>query len=231
MSHRPESPAAEVVLFDLDGVLVDSQLAISGCINHALAVEGFAERSAERLHRFIGAPLAAAFAELTAEPLESAVVRSCVARYRERYAEVSVRDTSVVSGIPEVLGELYGRFRLAVATSKPGLFAEPLLEGVGLRGFFELVVGSDPDATVETKATTIGAALRLLGAGSAVMVGDRQFDVLGAHANGLPCIGVTWGAGSRQELAAAQAEAIVEHPRMLPPAIAGLLRVRAGATG
>jgi phosphoglycolate phosphatase len=231
VSARRANAASEVVLFDLDGVLVDSREAIAGCINHALEASGFARQSRGALHAFIGAPLAEAFAQITGQLAESATVRACVASYRERYADVSVRQTRIVPGIPETLGMLAGRRRLAVATSKPSQFAEPLIEGLGLGGFFELVVGSDPAATIETKATTIGAALAALRAGSAVMIGDRKFDVIGAHANGLPCIGVTWGAGSREELGSAGADVIVEDPSMLPAAIDSLLGSPAEAIG
>src|SRR5215218_5547322 len=102
------------VLFDLDGVLVDSRAAISGAINHALGVRGLPQHPAADLHRFIGPPLAVAFAELTAQPADSAAVVACVTAYRERYAVSSLCDTTVVPGIPEALAELSEDHRLAV---------------------------------------------------------------------------------------------------------------------
>jgi phosphoglycolate phosphatase len=114
------------VLFDLDGVLVDSRGPITACINHALVAHGLAVRPREALVKFIGPPLASAFAELTGEPPDSPLVASCVGAYRTRYADVSLRETTVVPGIARVLTELGRRYRLAVATSKPVAFAEPL---------------------------------------------------------------------------------------------------------
>lgn len=87
------------VLFDLDGVLVDSRTAITGCINHALVEHEFSARPAEDLHRFIGPSLADAFAELTEHPSESAVVASCLDSYRARYVEASLRETIVTPSI------------------------------------------------------------------------------------------------------------------------------------
>jgi phosphoglycolate phosphatase len=210
------------VIFDLDGVLVDSRAAITGAMNRALAANGFPQRSAAELYRFIGPPLALGFADLTAEPADSDAVVACVASYRDRYAVSSLTETVVFAGIPEALGELSRDHRLAVATSKAQLLAEPLLAALGLRERFEVVVGTDMTARVESKTATIGRALATLQAKSAaVMVGDRSFDVAGAHAHGLRAIGVTWGIGSTDELAAA--DAIAHEPSALPATIARLL--------
>jgi phosphoglycolate phosphatase len=208
------------VLFDLDGVLVDSRAAISGAMNHALAANGFPERPEEELYRFIGPPLALGFAELTGQPVDSAVVVACITGYRERYAVTSVTDTEVFPGIPEALDELSQHHRLAVATSKALALAEPLLAALNLRERFKAVAGPDLAAQAEEKAVTIGAALEALGTDQAVMVGDRSFDIIGAHAHGLAAVGVTWGIGDAAELTSAGADAIVDEPADLPAAVA-----------
>ncbi len=171
----------DVVLFDLDGVLVDSRAAITGCINHALVEHEFSARPTEDLHPFIGPSLADAFAELTGEPSDAALVASCLASYRARYAEVSLQETVVTPGIDTALGELALRYRLAVATSKPLAFAEPLLSTLGLSPFFTAVAGPDLSVQGESKASTIAAAMKMLGhPRRAVMVGDRSHDIVGA---------------------------------------------------
>jgi phosphoglycolate phosphatase len=208
------------VIFDLDGVLVDSRAAIAGAMNHALEANGFPARAAAELHRFIGPPLALGFAELTGLPLHADAVVACVASYRERYAVSSLTETQVFAGIPEALEELSDYHRLAVATSKAQALAEPLLAAVGLREPFDVVAGPGLDVHAEDKATTIRAALRALDAERGLMVGDRSFDVVGAQANGLRAIGVTWGIGTADELAAA--DALVDVPADLPATVAKL---------
>ena len=111
--------------------------------------------------------------------------------------------------------------RLAVATSKPYHFAEPLLGHMGLREFFSVVAGPKLDHRLETKAETIVNALSQLGEVEAVMVGDRSFDVVGAHANGIPAIGVTWGIGDAAELSGA--ERTIDDPSALHETVATLL--------
>jgi phosphoglycolate phosphatase len=212
-------PSKDAVLFDLDGVLVDSRAAISGCINHALAMHGLAERAEATLHRFIGPPLAVAFAELTAHASDSPLVVSCIGSYRDRYADVSLRETAVIPGITDALETLRQRHRLAVATSKALQLAEPLLAAVGLREFFDVVAGPDLKAHLEDKSATIGKALATLDPDRAVMVGDRSFDIVGARAHALPAIGVTWGIGDRHELTSAHADTIIDAPADLPGAI------------
>jgi phosphoglycolate phosphatase len=210
------------VIFDLDGVLVDSRAAISGAMNHALAANGFPQRAATDLHRFIGPPLALGFAELIGHPVHSDAVVACVGAYRERYAVSSLTETEVFEGIPEALDELSRDHRLAVATSKARALAEPLLEALGLRRRFQAIAGPDLGAHSDDKATTIGAALTALDSERAVMVGDRSFDIVGAHANGLAAVGVTWGIGTADELTAARAEMIVETPAALAPVVRDL---------
>ena len=213
----------DAVLFDLDGVLVDSRAAVAGCINHALRTHGLAEHPQERLHRFIGPPLAIAFSELTAQPPESAIVAACVASFRDSYADVSLRETFVVPGIADALIELAADHRLAVATSKPRAFAEPLLQALGLRRSFDVIAAPDLKVQTEAKAMTIGEALDALRPVRAVMVGDRAFDIVGARAHGLPAIGVRWGIGSRDELVSAGADALINTPRELRAASSRLL--------
>jgi phosphoglycolate phosphatase len=215
-------PAADaVILFDLDGVLADSRAAITGCINAALAAHGLPRQDPAELEHHIGPPLVDAFAEIVGAPPDSDVVLACIAGYRERYAVASLTDTEVMPGIADVLAGLAdaGR-RLGVATSKPRPFAEPLLDALGLRPFFEVVAGPDVDIVVESKTETVGNALAALGATRGAMVGDRSFDMIAAREHGLRAVGVAWGIGSREELVAAGADVIVDTPEAIAAAVA-----------
>jgi phosphoglycolate phosphatase len=218
-------PAADqsAVLFDLDGVLVDSRAPITGSINHALIANGLSPRPAESLEEFIGPPLIGSFAELSGEAPDSLLVTSLVAAYRTRYADVSLRETTVTPGMPAVLAELGQRHRLAVATSKPLPYAEPLLDAVGLRSYFEFCAGPELDASAEDKAVTIAGALQRIDSRWAVMIGDRWLDIAGAHRCSIPAVAVSWGAGTIEELRDAHPEAIVDAPDELPGAIAAIM--------
>jgi phosphoglycolate phosphatase len=213
---------SDVVLFDLDGVLVDSRAAIARCINHALREQGLPAQPAADLHRFIGPPLGVAFSELAGQPIDSPLTIALMQGYRDIYAAVSLSDTTVAPGVENAVASLARTHRLGVATSKPHAFAEPLLAALGLRKFFQTVSGPDLSAHSEDKAATIRQALDALGTHEAVMVGDRSYDVLGARACSIPAIGVTWGIGGREELTSSGADRVIDTPSELAGTVAEL---------
>jgi phosphoglycolate phosphatase len=210
-------PPSGVVLLDLDGVLVDSRAAITGAMRAALDEHGLGPFGAGALEALIGPPLLLAVgALLEAEP-DGPVVTSVVASYRARYAITSLTETTVVPGIPAALADLAARRRLALATSKPRRYAEPILDALGLRPHLSAVGAAEDDGPGAEKAAVVAGALAALGADRGVLVGDRRFDVEGAHAHGLAAIGATWGIGTADELTAAGADALCAAPAALPP--------------
>jgi len=205
---------ADAVLFDLDGVLVDSRTAFARSINAALVAHGLPERADDELHTYLGPPLHRTFAALGGV---DAQIDALVLSYRARYRTTMAQESAVFAGIPEALEALAEVMPLVVATSKSQALAEPLLEQLGLRDCFQAVHGPSLQARDEAKSLTIARALEgLPHARRPVMVGDRKFDVLGARAHGLPCVGVLWGIGSEQELREAGAAALVSAPEELP---------------
>jgi phosphoglycolate phosphatase len=208
----------DAVLFDLDGVLVDSRIAFTRSMNAALVEHGLPERSAEALHPFLGPPLHRTFATLAAESgAGEEVVDGLVLTYRARYRASAVAESAVFPGMADALAELAAVMPLVVATSKSKALAEPLLEELELRSYFQAVHGPSLQARDESKSLTIARALEGLPyARRPVMVGDRKFDVLGARAHELPCVGVLWGVGSERELREAGATVLVEEPADLP---------------
>jgi phosphoglycolate phosphatase len=197
----------DAILFDLDGVLVDSRVPFARSFNAALLANGLQERPEEELHAFIGPPIHESFRLASGED----DVERFVDAYRTRYRTFMAEETEAFAGIPELLA---GLDRPAVvATSKPRALAEPLLRSLGLADHFLAVEGPSLDADSEPKAATIERALAALPAGARpLMVGDREHDVQGAAAHGLDCVGVLWGIGSREELLGAGAVAVVETP-------------------
>lgn len=140
--------------------------------------------------------------------------RKAVAAYREYFADTGLYENEVYPGIPELLADLKDAGKtLALATSKPAVFAERILEHFQLRKYFSLAAGSELDGTRVHKADVIAYALEQTGfsAADALMIGDRCYDIDGARAVGTQALGVAYGYGSREELEKAGASMIAEN--------------------
>lgn len=211
---------AEIILFDLDGTLTDSADGIIRSIQYALDSLGIpGGEDPGFLRQFVGPPFLEAVKELLG--LEEDKAQEALARYRERYNREGWKENTVYPGIVSLLeGLCQAGKRLLVATSKPERISKEILRHFQLDKYFEHICGDSPGHTRPTKAHVISYALSLAGIqeagiGKAVMVGDRRYDVEGAHTAGIPCIGVLYGYGSRDELERCQAEAIVQTPEEL----------------
>jgi phosphoglycolate phosphatase len=213
-----------LVLFDLDGTLVDSVPGIWASIRVAVAELGLPEPTTEQLRSMVGPPLwegfAAAFG-LTGEDVDRAVLA-----YRAHYAAGAMLTATVYPGIVELLARLRADgVVLAVATSKPVDFAVRILGHVGLAGEFATVHGATWDGTVRHKEQVVAAALAAHpDSEHPVLIGDRAEDVLGARVHGLPCIGAGWGPAPPGELADAGAAVVAATPAEVPAALATLTR-------
>lgn len=199
------------LLFDLDGTLTDPFIGITRSVQHALKYYGIIENDLSRLAPLIGPPLIDSFRETYHFSEEQA--EEAVSYYREYFAERGWRENKVYPGIPELLKHLQeAGHKLYVATSKPTPFAEKILDHFNLSRYFERIEGASLDHTRMRKTEVMRYLLTQAGIsekGKTVMIGDRKFDVTGAHEIGVECIGVLYGYGSREELVSAGADYIV----------------------
>ncbi len=199
----------DFILFDLDGTLTDSAEGIVNSTVHALHKRDITVTDRSELRKFVGPPLIDSFMQFYGYTHEEAV--QAVADYREYYTDRGIWENTVYPGIPELLSALKAAGKTVImATSKPEHFAKQIAVRFGLAEYFDLIAGSTMDETRTKKSDVITYALTQLNADAAraVMVGDRFYDVAGAHALSIPCIGVTFGYGSEEELRTAGAVAI-----------------------
>ena len=206
------------ILFDLDGTLTDPKEGITKSVQHALAHFGIAVDDLDSLIPFIGPPLTDSFEMFYGFTHEQAL--EGVRVYREYFTQRGWRENQEYAGVREMLRALKtAGFSLSVATSKPEVFALRILDYFHLTDYFDVVGGADLDGTRIRKADVIRYTLGRAGisqSGQALeqvaMVGDREHDILGAKAVGIESVGVLYGYGSREELEAAGADALVKQP-------------------
>lgn len=199
------------ILFDLDGTLTDPADGICGSAAHALETLGRPVPERRVLEGFVGPPLNEGFTELAGLP--EADIPRAVEAFREYFARQGIHENEIYPGMAALLADLVASGRtLYVATTKPKPLAEQVLENFDIAKYFTLVCGSGLEHVGRPKGEVVAEVLAKagIGAGDAVMVGDRRHDVAGAHENSLPCVGVLFGYGGLEELTAAGADYIAE---------------------
>jgi phosphoglycolate phosphatase len=212
------------VLLDLDGTLTDSRPGIVASYHAALRDLGHEPDPAIDLTFVIGPPVHVVMAKVLAAYGDDRIEQGVTA-YRARYGESGIFDNAVYPGIPEAMdGLIAAGFMLFLATSKRRDFAERIVVHFGLASRLKGVYGAVDGAGIDHKPELIAHVLASEGIapGEAIMVGDREYDVLGAHANGLPAIGVLWGYGGRAELEAAGADRLIASAGELVAAVAAI---------
>lgn len=212
-----------IILFDLDGTLSDPEIGITKSVQYALHKLGIEESDSDKLKSFIGPPLQDSFA--TYYNFNEEDTQQAIEFYRERFIKKGMYENELYSDIPALLKGLKQEgFILVVATSKPTVFAEEILQYFKIDHFFEYIVGSNLDGTRTAKTEIIQYILEQYKTRELkefIMIGDREHDLIGANNSGIDAIGVTYGFGSYEELEACQPKYIVSNVKQLTDILVG----------
>lgn len=207
----------DIILFDLDGTLTDPEEGIINSVIYALKKYGIEVKDRKELHHFIGPPLAQSFENFCGITTEESY--KAVEYYREYYKPYGIFENLVINGTEDMLKSLKAAGKkICLATSKPKIFADKILAHFDLLKYFDLTVGSNLDGSLTDKAEVVALCLENAGVtdkSTAVMVGDRLHDIIGAKKNGIHSVGVTFGYGSYEELEKAGADHIVNTAKEL----------------
>lgn len=198
------------IFFDLDGTITDSSLGITNAIIYARRKWGLEVGPNSDYYRFIGPPMPESYEEFWGFSHEDAT--RFLADYREYYSERGLFENEVYPGMKELFKVLTDAGKhLYIATTKPTEPSRRIAEHFGFAQYFDVISGSG----ITKDNTKFDVIRNARDAGhvdmtDAVMVGDRSHDVAGAHMHGIPCIGVTYGFGGREELEQCGAEYIAD---------------------
>lgn len=208
----------EYALFDLDGTLGDPYEGITNCIKYALDSVGIIEDDPVKLKSYIGPPLRETFAKYG---FDSDMCEVLTEKYRELFNVSGIHQSIMYPETAEMLKTLHEHgVKIALASCKPEAACRIILEEYGVLKYFDTVVGATLDKTLDSKPKIIKVALDRLKYGEkphehAVMVGDRDMDMFGAHENGITAVGAVYGYGGREELASSGADYIINTPAEL----------------
>jgi len=209
------------LFFDLDGTLSDPSEGITRSVQYALERLGRPYPPKSELTRFIGPPLRWTFPKLLGTE-DRDLIETAIDYYRQRYENTGLFENEVYPGIPELLRQLRDDgYPLYVVTSKPKVYADRIIRHFGFEHFFIEVYGPDLDGRFDEKVELVGFVLqqRSLDAKSTVMIGDRARDIESGRAHGTRTIGVTYGFGTPEEIAAAAPDHICHNPYEIYPAV------------
>lgn len=205
------------ILFDLDGTVTDPMIGITKSVQYALNKFDIEVEDLNELCKFIGPPLKDSFMNFYNFTEEDAL--NAITYYREYFSTKGLYENTVYENFEDMLISLKEKNKsLIIATSKPTVFAEKILEHFNLKKYFDFIAGSNLDNTRTKKADVISYALEQQGiteVSEIVMIGDREHDVIGAKALNIESIGVLHGYGSYDELSNSGANYIVKDVKEL----------------
>jgi len=204
-----------LIVFDLDGTLIDGYDGITDALGFAMQRLGFAPLPQGKVRGMVGQGLE----KLLEKAVGAGLVPEGVRLFRERYAVVADEKTLLMPDVSEVLELLSrGGHLLAVASNKPAEFSRRILAGKGVAGKFFAIAG--PDAAMPPKPDP-AMLLEVMGRagappGRTVAVGDMEIDAETARSAGCRCVLVDGGSRSPRELAAVSADAHLTRLALLP---------------
>lgn len=192
----------KVIIFDLDGTIIDSQEGVTNCVKYALESFGIVENDMDKLRKFIGPPLENSFQEYYGFSKEEA--QKLVVKYRERYQEVGILECDLYKDTKQTLSSLKEKgYTISLGSSKPENYCKKILEHFELTSYFDEIVGAQLHGTRNEKADVLKEVIKRLNIcdlSQVTLVGDTKFDAIGAREVGIDCLGVSYGFGSREEL-------------------------------
>lgn len=191
----------DYILFDLDGTVTNSQEGIKNSVEYALKYFNIKVEDRNDLNKYIGPPLRQSFMKYAGLSEEES--RIGMIKYREYYEPYGIFENELYDGITVLLEELKSKNKkIVLATSKPWIYAEIILEHFNIKKYFDFVAGSELNGVRTDKSEVIKYAINRFSIETerAIMIGDREHDIIGGTRNRLKTIGVLYGFGSREEL-------------------------------
>ncbi|NCO83525.1 MAG: hypothetical protein COZ31_02410 [Nitrospirae bacterium CG_4_10_14_3_um_filter_44_29] len=193
----------ELIIFDLDGTLVDSSVDITNALNYAITAYGIKPLAVDDTIKIVGEGLTRLIEKIIGDN-NASIKDSALDRFIQYYSEHLADFTKPYPGVTKTL-EMLGGYKKAVISNKREALSKKLLEQVGLIKFFDAVLGSDSASERKPSPAPVKKVLEILGVEPhrAIIVGDSNFDIEAGKGAGVTTIAVTYGYRSREMLGSA----------------------------
>ena len=210
-----------VLIFDLDGTLIDSKLDLALAVNAMLTHSGRPAASHEEIYSLVGNGAPTLVRRALGERATDAEVDSGLAYFLSYYREHMLDNTVLYPGVAECLAGVE-KYSLAVLTNKPVRFSVAILEGLGIAPYFRYVYGGNSFEKKKPDPIGVETLLRDFGASpkEAMIIGDSEVDVQTARNAGTWACGVTYGLGS-ERLPASAPDLLLDNLTELLPILNG----------
>ena len=188
------------VLFDFDGTVADTSPGIKEGLRHTFELNNMPPMTSSEMDRFIGPPLDDSFVKYCNVTREKAY--EMVLQFREHYHVKAIDRFLIYEGLEDAIKVLKAKgIKVGIATSKPEVMAIYILKKAGIYDLFDVIQGATLDGKLIKKNDIVAHVLQKdeIRGKSALMVGDTAFDIYGAHCNGIPCLWVDYGFGTKED--------------------------------
>jgi phosphoglycolate phosphatase len=210
----------ELIIFDLDGTLVDTLPDIAASLNHTLAAEGYAPLAEELIQSLVGEGMRRLVEKaLASQPggprrTDEASIQALVDGHNRYYDDHVCVFSKPYDGIVDLLAALKPDAKIAVLSNKPGRLVRPLLDALDLTRFVDVAIGDYDGFPIKPDPAAARSLLERFGipATKVLMVGDGLPDVRLAHALGCVSAAATWGFSRRADLLAESPTYLLDHP-------------------
>ena len=205
----------DLLIFDLDGTLVDTRQDLTNSVNCVLQNFGLPKLQLTEVMHFVGDGLHKLM-ERTLQSQDPKRLNEAIALFRDHYREHCLDVSRLYDGAQEALNHFREK-KMAVISNKPDEFALAILKGLGVDHYFNIILGGDSQPELKPSPASILYILEELKVepGRAVIIGDGTTDIEAGRRAGIHTCAVTYGYRGREVLAQAQPEIMIEYLRGL----------------
>lgn len=187
----------KLLIFDLDGTLIDSSLDITNAINYALKPLGLPPLTTKDTIKMVGEGITRLIEKLLSNVSlggNDDVKKAVIDRFLEHYGNHLLDNTRAYPGVMETLEDLRD-YKKAVISNKREAFSIRILDGLGMSKFFDIIIGSDSTPEKKPSPLPVLRVLRELTTKpeEAIIIGDSNLDIEAGRAAGLKTVAVTYG--------------------------------------